>query len=408
MRIRFCTDERRLRMLEAMAYSDTEYIKALRKLIRNGAMADPFLEDSPLLDLPVVQRASEPNASRGKRAHAFIGILRRIVQERLEGREAETAALLFAFDTYAGVPVQDRYRAVAKLYNPNWTWENYRREPLTRHLNTVLLALKREADLADDPAIPEAAASAAPRPAGKGDTVLIIQNITREAPGLLTRLLDEVAINYEIVDLSKGETFPDPVHYGALVVLGGPDSANDQNKKMILERQKVKAALDAGVPYLGICLGLQIAAKVLGGSVIKNHVKEIGLRAPDGNPYSVSLTNLALTSLGKKDPLFVGLRNYFRVFQLHGETVTLTRSMQLLATGEHCRNQIVKLRRNTYGIQSHFELTKEMLAEWLKADPDLSPLDTKAIMSEFEEIEEIYTVTGLSLLRNFLHIASLL
>ena len=81
--------------------------------------------------------------SPAKRAHVFVTILRRVVQERLEGREAESAALLFAFDTYAGVPVQDRYRAVAKLYNPNWTWKNYRREPLTRHLNVILLALKR-------------------------------------------------------------------------------------------------------------------------------------------------------------------------------------------------------------------------------------------------------------------------
>jgi hypothetical protein len=46
------------------------------------------------------------------------------------------------------VPIQDRYRAVAKLYNPYWTWENYRKEPLTRHLLAIYLTLKREAGLA--------------------------------------------------------------------------------------------------------------------------------------------------------------------------------------------------------------------------------------------------------------------
>lgn len=389
-----------------MVYTDAEYISALRKLIRTGVIADPTLEQSPLLSLPVVQQACGPAASPSQRAHAFITILRRITQERLEGRESETAALLFGFDTYAGMPAGDRYRAVAKLYNPNWAWKNYRREPLARHLNTVLLALKREADLATEPTMepfPET-----PARTNRSDRVLIVQNITREGPGLLSRLLDETAVGYDIADLSKGDPFPDPTTYGALVVLGGPDSANDQSHKMILERQKVKAALDAGIPFLGVCLGLQIGVKVLGGGVIQNHVKEIGLRAPDGNPYSVSLTNLALTALGRKDPLFVGLRNNFRVFQLHGETVTMTKSMQLLATGEHCRNQIVKLRRNAYGIQSHFELTREMLAEWLKADPDLTLLDGEAIMAEFEEIEELYTITGLSLFRNFLDIAGLL
>lgn len=387
--------------------TDTEYLEALRKLIRSGVMGDPTLEDSPLLELPVVQQVSEPEAPPSRRAHHFITILRRIVQERLEGREAETAALLFGFDTYAGVPVQDRYRAVAKLYNPNWTWKNYRREPLTRHFNTILLALKREVDLIREPVI-DLEPAITSRRSGQSNAVLIVQNIGYEGPGLLSRLLDEVSIEYEVVDLSKGEAFPDPTPYGALVVLGGPDSANDQNDKIIAERQRIKMALDAGVPFLGVCLGLQIGVRVLGGSVIQNHVKEIGLRAPDGNPYSVSLTNLALTALGKKDPLFVGLRNNFRVFQLHGETVTLTKSMQLLATGDHCRNQIVKLRRNAYGIQSHFELTKPMLLDWLKAHPDLSPLDSRAIVAEFEEIEEVYTITGLSLLRNFLHIAGLL
>jgi GMP synthase (glutamine-hydrolysing) len=191
------------------------------------------------------------------------------------------------------------------------------------------------------------------------------------------------------------------------VVLGGPDSANDTTPKMLAEQQRVKAALNAGVPYLGICLGLQIAVKVAGGKVVKS-VKEVGLRNAEGTPYSVTLTDLALTALGKKDPLFVGLRNDFRVFQLHGETVEMTKDMQLLATGADCRNQIVKLAHNAYGIQSHFELTREMLADWLKADPDLSPLDGQKVMTEFETIEEVYTITGLSLLRNFLHIAGLI
>jgi len=385
--------------------TDNLLVDELRKLIRTGATAAPALEVSPLLDMPVVLQASGPNASPAKRAHVFITILRRVVQERLEGREAETAALLFGFDTYAGVPVQDRYRAVAKLYNPNWAWKNYRREPLTRHLGVVLLALKREAELATE--ILPAEEPARPTQ-GSGNNVLIVQNITREGPGLLVKLLEEMAIGYQIVDLSKGETFPDPTHYAALVVLGGPDSANDKNKKMAVELERVKTALDAGVPYLGICLGLQVAVKAVNGMVVQNDVKEIGLRTPKGEPYSVSLTNLALTALGKKDPLFVGLRNNFRVFQLHGETVTMTKHMQLLATGEYCRNQIVKLRRNAYGIQSHFELTREMLGEWLKADPDLTPLDGDAIMAEFDTIEEVYTITGLSLLRNFLHIANLL
>jgi GMP synthase-like glutamine amidotransferase len=388
--------------------ADIPYIDALRALIRTGVAAAPGLEHSPLIALPVVLQQSGPDASPAKRAHIFISVLQHTIAQRLTGKEAQTASILFGLGEYAGVPIQNRYRTVAKLYDPHWTWENYRKEPLTRHLLAVYLALRREAEIAPETATAVQATPVHHAGTPRSSKVLIVQNITREGPGLLERLLHEVAVGYDIADLAKGDSFPDPTSYAALVVLGGPDSANDITPKMQDELTQVKRAFDAGVPYLGICLGLQIAVKVMGGQVVKSPIKEVGLSTPDGIPYSVSLTNLALTALGKKDPLFVGLRNHFRVFQLHGETVELTKNMQLLAIGQDCPNQIVKFRRNAYGIQSHFELTQEMLAEWLKADPDLTPLDEQKVMAEFEAIEEIYTVTGLSLLRNFLHIAGVI
>lgn len=129
--------------------SYTPFIAALRELIRTGAIAAPNLESSPLIDLPVVRQYSGTGASPAKRAYAFIKVLQQVIHQRLEGKEAETANILFGFEGYAGVPIQDRYRAVAKLYNPYWTWENYRKEPLTRHLLAVYLALKREGALTD-------------------------------------------------------------------------------------------------------------------------------------------------------------------------------------------------------------------------------------------------------------------
>ena len=388
---------------------EVPYIEALRSLIRTGAMAAPNLESSPLIDMPVVLQQTGAKSNVTKRAHAFIQTLHKVIRQRLSGKEAETANILFGFDAYSGMPIQDRYRAVAKLYNSYWTWENYRKEPLTRHLLAVYLALKREAVLIDISKPVESTQNNANNAQfHSANKVLIVKNITREGPGLLEKLLNEVALGYEVIDLSKGETFPDPTRFAALVVLGGPDSANDKTAKMTLELQQIHKAFDAGVPYLGICLGLQIATKLLGGKVVQSPVKEIGLSSPDGVPYKVSLTSVALTALGKKDPLFVGLRDDFRVFQLHGETIDLTKSMQLLATGRDCPNQIVKFRRNIYGIQSHFELTRRMLEEWLEADPDLSALKEQEVLDEFDTIEELYTITGLSLLRNFLYVAGIL
>jgi len=120
--------------------------------------------------------------------------------------------------------------------------------------------------------------------------VLLVKNITREGPGLLENLLKEHHIESDVVDLDKGDQFPSPLEYDALFVFGGPDSANDETTKIKKERKIIQEALTANIPYLGICLGLQLLVKVSGGKVVKNHVKEIGFRDPNNDRFSVTLT----------------------------------------------------------------------------------------------------------------------
>jgi len=234
------------------------------------------------------------------------------------------------------------------------------------------------------------------------DRILIVKNITREGPGLLAAVLAEQNISYDVVDLSKGGTFPSPLAYRALIVLGGPASANDRTALMADELAGVRQALDHHIPYLGICLGLQAGVMAAGGSVVAGDTKETGLRDPEGNPYTVQLT-----AAGKNDPLLAGLADEVRVFQLHGETVVPTADMMVLGTGKWCTNQIVRIGERAYGIQSHFELTPEMLAVWAAEDPDLAPLGAAALLTEFHTIREEYTRTGRTLLHNFLQLASL-
>jgi len=132
--------------------------------------------------------------------------------------------------------------------------------------------------------------------------LLIIQNITREAPGLLADVLNKHKIAYDCIDLSRDYQEPVLDNYSGLIILGGPDSANDQTPKTIYERKLVKKALDAQMPMLGICLGLQVLVKVAGGIVTKNHVQEIGFLDPAQEPYVIDLTEE-----GKNDPLLKNL-----------------------------------------------------------------------------------------------------
>ncbi len=230
--------------------------------------------------------------------------------------------------------------------------------------------------------------------------VLIVKNISREGSGLLGGLLDSHSISYQVADLDAGDTFPSPVDFKAVVVLGGPDSANDATEKMQNELVRIREAVDAGVPYLGICLGLQTLVKAMGGSVVKNPVREIGFRDPEGNLFTVELTEA-----GKHDPLFAGMGESFGVFHLHGETVELAAGMELLGEGAFCRNQIVRVGENAYGIQCHFELTDQMFNTWLAEDPDLKQSDEEQLRSDFAQVKAPYTEIGLKLFTNFLRIA---
>lgn len=230
--------------------------------------------------------------------------------------------------------------------------------------------------------------------------ILIVKNNTDEGPGLLEELLIERNISYQMVDLQMGEPFPDVIHYKAVVVLGGPDSANDENEKMNVELRRIREILATNKPYLGICLGLQTLVKAGGGKVVQSPVKEVGFRGPDGRYFSVELTDS-----GKSDPLFTGLGHTLNVFHLHGETVELTPGMTLLATGQFCTNQVVKIGSNAYGLQCHFELTDPMFETWITQDPDLLRLDPESLRADLEAIKEGYSRVGRYLLENFLKIA---
>ncbi len=227
--------------------------------------------------------------------------------------------------------------------------------------------------------------------------ILIVTNIRREGPGILAEVFGRARAPFEILDFEAGDSFPPPGEFSALVVMGGPDSANDKTPKMKTELTRVREYVNAGVPYLGVCLGLQVLVKALGGKVVKSPVKEVGFRGPDGKFFEVDLTEE-----GRRDPLFQGIASPAKVFQLHGETVQLTPGMQLLAQGKFCPVQIVKAAPKAWGFQGHFELTPEMFNHWKKEDTDLSWQDAAALDRDYAAIRKEYETTGRQIAANFL------
>ena len=239
-------------------------------------------------------------------------------------------------------------------------------------------------------------------------SVLIVKNISREGPGLLDEILRQHNITSHTVDLSEGNpVFPGPSAYKAMVVLGGPDSANDNSDKMRTELSRITMALNVNMPYLGICLGMQALVKAAGGEVYKCLAPEIGWRAQAG-----SFFELDLTTEGAADSLFNGIKSHAssprRVFQLHGETVKLAEGMVPLATGNGLC-QVVKIsEKPAYGIQGHFELTPGMFQQWLREDPDLRRLDAASLKRDYATVRADYERAGRQLFTNFLKIAGVI
>ena len=136
----------------------------------------------------------------------------------------------------------------------------------------------------------------------------------------------------------------------AIVILGGPRSANDA--EMADELALIERALRAGVPMLGVCLGSQLIARALGAPVYRNADLEIGW-AP-----------VYLTDAGRADPIFAELPSPSTFFHWHGETFDLPRGAEWLAWSDKCRHQAYRYGPNVYGLQFHPEVTAEMIADW--------------------------------------------
>ncbi len=229
---------------------------------------------------------------------------------------------------------------------------------------------------------------------------LIVKNISREGPGLIQKVLNKRKISFEEIDLTKGAEFPNLKDVNAIIVLGGPQSANDQEEVMLNEIQKVKQIISEAIPYLGVCLGMQVLGKAAGAEVYQNPFKEIGFKGSFNYNY-----HAWLSEEGKKDPLFKNIESPFKVFQLHGETVSLKPGVKTLAMGTECFIQAIKVGEVAYGLQFHVELTKEMLGQWHGEDADLSKISEEKLLQDWQEVEKEYEKTGMQIISNFIEIA---
>lgn len=234
------------------------------------------------------------------------------------------------------------------------------------------------------------------------DSVLVILNIAREGTGTFGEVMADRGIRRFEVDVSSGAAIPDPSGFGAVLVMGGPASANDGTVTMGRELVAVRRALDLGIPTLGVCLGLQVLVRVTGGTVVPAPVREIGWNDPSGSPFML-LAEPAVSS----DPVFSDLPFPLPVFHLHGETVEPGPGSVLLAYGTSCRHQVVRVAEAAWGIQGHLELTRPLLDKWMFADPDLEAAPPGSLVAGWDAHGQALRTAAEDVFGRFLDLAGL-
>lgn len=170
--------------------------------------------------------------------------------------------------------------------------------------------------------------------------------------GTIRPALERRGISVECVDLFAGDSLPNLRDASGLIFMGGAMCANDNLPFLHQELELIGLATQQGLPVLGICLGAQLIANVLGGTVYESAVQETGWQ------------DIHLDREAASDPVFSALTPVTRVFQLHNDTFDLPSGAVRLAASDICPNQAFRWGRAIYGVQFHPEMTPAMVADW--------------------------------------------
>lgn len=144
-----------------------------------------------------------------------------------------------------------------------------------------------------------------------------------------------------------GGRLPAQNEFDWLIILGGPMNVDEEKKYpwLVQEKKFIEKALSGGKTILGICLGAQLLADVLGAKVSKNSHKEIGWHPVE------------LTEEGRKSHIFSVLSNKFTPFHWHGDTFEIPDGAVRTAQSEGCCNQAFEYAGRVIGLQFHLEST---------------------------------------------------
>ncbi len=213
----------------------------------------------------------------------------------------------------------------------------------------------------------------------------LLQHVAFEGLGCIADWISEKGHELTTTKLYETVQFPNVSDIDWVIIMGGPMSIHDENEYPWLRLEKIfiKQAIDQNKIVLGVCLGAQLIANVLGGKIYPNNHKEIGW--------------FPITQTEENHFLLKSFETTFPVFHWHGETFDIPKKAVRLFESEACKNQGFIYNDKVVGFQFHLEVTSELvveMAENCKSDiqeaPYVQPFDlitqNNACFSENNEL----------------------
>lgn len=197
-------------------------------------------------------------------------------------------------------------------------------------------------------------------PPSPSTDVLILQHVRPEPPGTIADALDRSGLSHRTVKVHRDDPVPNTLDADALVVMGGPMGVGDIDDRLHLAQEidLIEQAMREEVPLLGVCLGSQLLAHVLGAEVRPGPQKEIGW------------DEVFLTDAAADDPLFRDVADPFTAFHWHGDVFALPDGATRLAGTAQTEHQAFRYGRAAYGLLFHLEVTPKTVAWMTKAFQD--------------------------------------
>ncbi|GAA4885274.1 type 1 glutamine amidotransferase [Kitasatospora terrestris] len=191
--------------------------------------------------------------------------------------------------------------------------------------------------------------------------VLVVQHEDGTGPGLVGEHLERTGLHLHTVHPWAGEALPARLDgYAGLLVLGGAPNCEDDAAAPWLPRVRelIRQAVADHVPLLGICLGGQLMAVALGGSV-----------APRGRMPEVGATPLRRLPAADRDAVFGGVPEGALAAQWHWDEITaLPPDAVALLGGDDSRHQAFRVGACGWGVQFHPEVLAAVTADWAGSD----------------------------------------